>query len=136
MFDDFDDDRHDEELARELLGILSEDLSEPPDGLTDRTIRKVEAELTSRDLLDLTTLVFLTSFCAPILDLFASFFGHETARGPRVRGSMASTSDASVDASDTAGLTNNSLSSSNASSAPGANDLLSSDETNRDSHDE
>ncbi|MFK7898177.1 MAG: hypothetical protein AB8G23_20260 [Myxococcota bacterium] len=81
----FDEDQHDEELARELLGILSDDFPEPPDELPDRTIRKVEAELTSRDLLDLTTLVFLTSFCAPILDLFAAFFGYDS-RGHDPRG--------------------------------------------------
>lgn len=80
MFDDhFEDDQHDEELARELLGILNEDFPELPDELPDRTMRKIEAEMTSRDLLDLTTLVFLTSFCAPILDLFAAFFGNDAA---------------------------------------------------------
>lgn len=125
MFDDFDDDQHDEELARDLLGILNEDFPEPPDELPDRTIRKVEAELTSRDLLDLTTLVFLTSFCAPILDLFAAFFGHEPVRRDRQRDSSASESASS-----------SSYSSSIASRASRANQSLSSDETNRDSHDE
>ncbi len=130
----FDEDQHDEELARELLGILSEDFPDPPDELPDRTIRKAEAELTSRDLLDLTTFVFLMSFCAPILDLFASFFGHEPVRRERVRGSSASTSTSTSPSSNT--------SSSSASDTPStlsalsANDRLSSDETNRDSHDE
>ena len=122
----FDDDQHDEAIARDLLGILSEDFHEPPDELPDRTIRKIEAELTSRDLLDLTTFVFLMSFCAPILDLFASFFGNEPLRRDRQRDSSASES-ASSSSSDSSTI---------ASRAPGANDRLSSDETNRDSHDE
>ena len=71
------DDRHDEELAEELLGLLHTDQSDPPAELPDRTIRKVQAELTSRDLIDLTTFVFLMRFCAPLLDLFAAFFGHD-----------------------------------------------------------
>lgn len=130
MFDDFDDDQHDEELARELLGILNEDFPEPPGELPDRAIRKVEAELTSRDLLDLTTFVFLTSFCAPILDLFASFFGHHPVRLERSRASSTATARPATPSS------SNASNASNASSAPSANDPLSSDETNRDSQDE
>jgi hypothetical protein len=118
----FDDDQHDEELARELLGILSDDFSEPPDELPDRTIRKIEAELTSRDLLDLTTFVFLMSFCAPILDLFAAFFGYDIPR----RDGM---TDAPV------GRSRNTRTSDSTSSST-ATDGLFSDETNQDSHDE
>ena len=66
-----------DDYMRELLGNLREDYSDPPAQLTDRTIRKVQAELTSRDLIDLTTFVFLMRFCAPLLDLFAAFFGHD-----------------------------------------------------------
>ncbi len=66
-----------DEFVLDLLGHLSEDHSDPPAELPDRTIRKVQAELTSRDLLDLTTFVFLMQFCAPLLDLFAAFFGHD-----------------------------------------------------------
>lgn len=69
--------RQDEDLARDLLSVLQGDESTPPDALPDRTIRKVQAELTSRDLIDLTTFVFLMRFCAPLLDLIAAFLGQD-----------------------------------------------------------
>ena len=71
------EDQHDEDLARDLLSLLQDDESVQPSALPDRTIRKVQAELTSRDLIDLTTFVFLMRFCAPLLDLIASFFGSD-----------------------------------------------------------
>ena len=71
------DDRPPEDVAEELLGLLRDDPSDAPAELPDRTIRKVQAELTSRDLIDLTTFVFLMRFCAPLLDLLAAFFGHD-----------------------------------------------------------
>lgn len=71
------DDRQDEDLARDLLSILQDDAPLPPDALPDRTIRKVQTELTSRDLIDLTTFVFLMRFCAPLLDLIAAFIGQD-----------------------------------------------------------
>ncbi len=71
------DDQLDEDLARSLLSILRDDAPEPPDSLPDQTIRKVQAELTGRDLIDLTTFVFLMRFCAPLLDLIAAFFGQD-----------------------------------------------------------
>ena len=73
------DERQDEELARDLLSILRDDSASPPSELPDRTIRKVQNELTTRDLIDLTTFVFLMRFCAPLLDLVAAFFGHDPA---------------------------------------------------------
>ncbi len=76
----------DEAFVRELLGALSDDLPEVPAALPEETMRKVHAEITSRDLLDLTTLVFLLRFCAPLLDLFAAFFGRGSASGTRVTG--------------------------------------------------
>ena len=72
-------DRQDEEVARDLLSILRDDSSPPPPELPDRTIRKVQNELTGRDLIDLTTFVFLMRFCAPLLDLVAAFFGYDSA---------------------------------------------------------
>ncbi|HPG26639.1 MAG TPA: hypothetical protein PLW10_13465 [Myxococcota bacterium] len=71
------DERDDEAIARELLGLLGDEDVDAPASLPDRAIRKVQAELTGRDLIDLTTFVFLVRFCAPILDLFAAFFGHD-----------------------------------------------------------
>ena len=67
----------DDGFLRDLLGSLDDDFPEVPEALPDRTIRKVQAELTSRDLLDLTTFVFLMRFSAPLLDLLAAFFGHD-----------------------------------------------------------
>lgn len=72
-----DDEVFDDAFVRELLGSLDADRPEAPEALPDRTIRKVQAELTSRDLIDLTTFVFLMRFCAPLLDLLAAFFGHD-----------------------------------------------------------
>ena len=69
------DERPDEDVARDLLSILHDDDSPAPEELPERTIRKVQHELTSRDLIDLTTFVFLMRFCAPLLDLIAAFFG-------------------------------------------------------------
>ena len=73
------DDQLDEDLARDLLGLLHDDAPDPPDSLPDQAIRKVQAELTSRDLIDLTTFVFLMRFCAPLLDLIAASFGQDPA---------------------------------------------------------
>ena len=67
----------DEDIARDLLAILIDDDDAAPSELPDRTIRKVQSELTSRDLIDLTTFVFLMRFCAPLLDLIAALFGAE-----------------------------------------------------------
>lgn len=67
--------QRDEEVARDILSILLDDDEMTPPELPDRTIRKVQNELTSRDLIDLTTFVFLMRFCAPLLDLIAAFFG-------------------------------------------------------------
>ena len=75
--EDRDDGLLDDAFARELLGSLGGDRPEAPEALPDRTIRKVQAELTGRDLIDLTTFVFLMRFCAPLLDLLAAFFGHD-----------------------------------------------------------
>ena len=72
----------DEDFVRDLLGRLDDDRPAPPDSLDDQTIRKVQAELTSRDLIDLTTFVFLMRFCAPLLDLLAAFFGHDPLSPP------------------------------------------------------
>jgi hypothetical protein len=71
------DQRLDEEVVDELLGILRDDQPSPPSSLPDKTIRKVQAQITSRDLIDLTTVVFLLRFCAPLIDLIAALFGHE-----------------------------------------------------------
>jgi len=75
-------DLSEEDFVRELLGSLDDDRPEQPATLPDRTIRKVQAELTSRDLIDLTTFVFLMRFCAPLLDLLAAFFGHDPLSPP------------------------------------------------------
>ena len=75
------DDDPDEQIARDLLRILQEDAPEEPEALPERTIRKVQNELTSRDLIDLTTFVFLTRFCAPLLDLIVALFGHDPTVG-------------------------------------------------------
>jgi len=71
------DQRRDEEVVEELLGMLREDESSPPAGLSDKTIRKVQSQITFRDLIDLTTVVFLLRFCAPLIDLIAALFGYD-----------------------------------------------------------
>ncbi len=70
-------DRPDEDVAEELLALLRDEPAEVPADLPDRTIRKVQASLTARDLIDLTTIVFVLRFCAPLLDLIAAMFGSE-----------------------------------------------------------
>ena len=69
--------RHDEEVAEELLESLREDSSEMPPDLTDKTMRKVRALITTRDLIDLTTIVFVLRFCAPLIDLIAAMLGQD-----------------------------------------------------------
>lgn len=72
--------RLDEEVIEELLGVLrDEEVPEPVD-LPDKTLRKVRAAITSRDLVDLTTSVFILQFCAPLLDLIAAFLGQDVSR--------------------------------------------------------
>lgn len=70
----------DEEFAEELLASLREDEPEMPPELPDRTIRKVQSLMTTRDLVDLTTVVFLLQFCAPLIDLIAAALGVENPR--------------------------------------------------------
>lgn len=80
--DDPFDELPDDDFVRDLLGSLELDEPDEPVHLEERTIRKVQAELTSRDLVDLTTFVFLMRFCAPLLDLLAAFFGHDPLAPP------------------------------------------------------
>jgi hypothetical protein len=67
--------RPDEAVAEEILQVLRGDESPPPGDLEVKTLRKVHALITTRDLIDLTTFVFLLRFCAPLLDLVAALFG-------------------------------------------------------------
>jgi hypothetical protein len=69
--------RTDEEFVRGLLEGLAEEECPTPEGLPERAIGKVRASITTRDLLDLSTAVFLLRFCAPILDLIAAMIGRE-----------------------------------------------------------
>lgn len=70
------DPRSDEEVVDDLFAVLRDDAPPAPEALADMTIRKVEASITSRDLVDLVTAVFLVRFCAPLIDLVAALFGH------------------------------------------------------------
>lgn len=67
--------QHDDEVAEELLDLLRDDTSETPDDLTDKTIRQVRALITTKDLIDLTTIVFVLRFCAPLIDLIVGVLG-------------------------------------------------------------
>jgi hypothetical protein len=69
--------RPDEDVARDLLEPLRDEEPEAPADLPEKTIRKVRASLTARDLVDLTTFVFVLKFCAPLIDLIAAMFGRE-----------------------------------------------------------
>ncbi len=71
------DGRRDEEIAEELLGLLRDEESAVPADLPDTTIRRVQSLLTVRDIVDLTTIVFVLQFFAPLLDLIAAMLGHE-----------------------------------------------------------
>ena len=71
------DERLNEELAEELLGALRDDEPEAPADLSGKTIQRVNSLLTARDLIDLTTIVFVLQFFAPILDLIAAMIGRD-----------------------------------------------------------
>ncbi len=75
--------RPDEDVVAQILEILRDDQSTPPEDLDQRTVTKVRATVTMRDLVDLTTLVFVLHFCAPIIDLIAAMFGTEIQRNDR-----------------------------------------------------
>lgn len=75
--------RPDEEVAARILEILRDDDSTPPENLNARTLNKVRSTVTMRDLVDLTTLVFVLHFCAPIIDLIAAMFGVESNQNDR-----------------------------------------------------
>ena len=72
--------RPDEEVMEELLGVLRDDEAPTPPDLPDKTLRKVRAAITGRDLVDLTTSVFILQFCAPLLDLIAALLGQDVSR--------------------------------------------------------
>ena len=82
-----------DDFVRELLGSLGSDVPDPPAALPERTIRKVQAELTSRDLIELTTFVFLSRFCVPLLDFFAAIFGHDLSPASSARSLSESNED-------------------------------------------
>lgn len=67
--------RSDEQVVRDLLEGLRAEERSAPEGLPERTVQKVRASITARDLLDLSTWVFVLRFCAPILDLIATMLG-------------------------------------------------------------
>jgi len=67
--------RSDEEVVRDLLQGLGAEEQPAPEGLPEKTLQKVRASLTARDLLDLSTAVFVLRFCAPLLDLVAAMLG-------------------------------------------------------------
>jgi hypothetical protein len=70
--------RRDEEIAEELLEVLRAEEPGPPADLPDRTIGTVRTLLTARELVDLSTAVFVLQFCAPLLDLVAAMLGAAT----------------------------------------------------------
>ncbi len=77
-------DRYDDEgIAEELLSNLRAEAPETPPDLPEKTIRQVQALLTSRDLIDLSTFVFVAQFCAPLMDLIAAVFGIEAGTDDR-----------------------------------------------------
>ncbi len=76
------EEQRDEEFADEFLGLLRLDEPEAPEELPDRTIRTVQAMMTSRDIIDLTTVVFLLRFCAPLIELIAEALGANLSRRP------------------------------------------------------
>ena len=69
--------RQDEEVAEELLHALREEEPETPSNLPYDTIRAVKSLLTARELIDMTTLVFLMRFCVPVLDMVIAIIGGE-----------------------------------------------------------
>ncbi len=69
--------RPDDDAVEQILGVLRGDDVPPPEDLEQRTLRKVRATVTMRDLVDLTTFVFVLHFCAPIIDLIAAMLGVE-----------------------------------------------------------
>ena len=75
--------RQDEEVVQELLESLKSDVPEPPQRLEQRTQQRIRASLTTRDLIDLTTVVFVLRFCAPLIDLIAAMFGVDITRDTR-----------------------------------------------------
>lgn len=77
------EEERDEEFADEILGFLREDEPEAPKELPDKTIRTVQALMTSRDIIDLTTVVFVLRFCAPLIELIAEAFGATPSRRPK-----------------------------------------------------
>ena len=69
--------QNDEELAERLLEVLREGDPEAPANLPAKTIQKVQALMTTRDIIHLTTVVFLLRFCAPLIDLIAAMLGSD-----------------------------------------------------------
>ena len=67
----------DEAIAEELLSVLLEQEPEVRSELADDAIRAVRTLVTARDLIDMTTLVFVLRFCAPLLDMVAVVLGRE-----------------------------------------------------------
>ena len=53
-------------------GPAQQEAPEPPADLAKRTIGKVQAVISAKDLVELATIVFVLRFCAPLIDLLAA----------------------------------------------------------------
>ena len=67
--------RRDEDVVEELIAVLREEEPGASPELTNRTLRSVRTLITAREIIDMTTVVFLLRFCAPLLDLVAAMLG-------------------------------------------------------------
>ena len=75
--------RSDEQVVRDLLAGLAAEETRAPEGLPERTVQRVRTSITARDLLDLSTWVFVLRFCAPLLDLIATMLGRSVPQTDR-----------------------------------------------------
>lgn len=75
----------DQQFIADLLGELRHETPLVPPDLSTRAIRKVQTLITARDLLDLTTVVFLLRVCAPLMDLVAAALGADDQRNDKGR---------------------------------------------------
>lgn len=58
-----------EQAAAEILAPLRADESELPDGLSARAMDRIYLSISSKEVIDLMTSVFVLNVCAPTLDL-------------------------------------------------------------------
>jgi hypothetical protein len=72
-----------ERAAAEILAPLRSEEVVMPEGLPARTMERIHTAISAKELIELTTSVFVLRVCAPVLDILAQVFRPADGGGTR-----------------------------------------------------